>query len=141
MSWPDGVRYSCPLQSLVVSPFISRIHSCLFSDWILAVSSKQVPSISTKELVLPRLRCNERQLSVKLLSLQDWQNRNPSRSASGHPSQDASHLILTVQLRTLRRSLFGNSLSVRSLVQALGSCPASGAPWSSAMPPSPGGVG
>ena len=52
------------------SPFISRIHSDLFSDWKRTVSSKffdtQVPAISTEELVLPRqgrcalsrLRCN-----------------------------------------------------------------------------------
>ena len=41
-----------------LSPLISRIHSRLFSDWRRTVSSKyfdtQVPSISTKELVLPR---------------------------------------------------------------------------------------
>ena len=54
-----------------LSPVISRIHSCLFSDWRRTVSSKffdtQVPSISTEELVLPRharcvlsrLCCNE----------------------------------------------------------------------------------
>ena len=41
---------------------ISRIHSCLISDWRYTVSSKffdtQVPSISTEELVLPRhARC------------------------------------------------------------------------------------
>ena len=53
-----------------LSPFTSRIHSRLFSDWRRTVSSKyfdtQVPSISTEELVLPRharcvlsrLRCN-----------------------------------------------------------------------------------
>ena len=45
-----------------LSPFISRIHSCLFSGWRRTVSSKffdtQVPSISTEELVLPRhARC------------------------------------------------------------------------------------
>ena len=44
----------------------------------------------------------------------------------------------TVQLRTLRRSLFGDSLSLRPLVQTLGSCPASWATWFSAMPPSLG---
>ena len=53
-----------------LSPFISRIHSCLFSDWSCTVSSKffdtQISSFSAKELVLPhharcvlsRLRCN-----------------------------------------------------------------------------------
>ena len=53
-----------------LSPLISRIHSCLFSDRRSIVSSKffdtQIPSISTEELVLScharcvlsRLRCN-----------------------------------------------------------------------------------
>ena len=57
-----------------LSPLISRIHSCLFTDWKRTVSSKlfdtQVPSIFTEELVLPRharcvlsrLRCNEHSL-------------------------------------------------------------------------------
>ena len=41
-----------------LSPLISRIHSCLISDWRRTVSLKffdtQVPSISTEELVFPR---------------------------------------------------------------------------------------
>ena len=44
-----------------LSPLISRIHSCLFSDWRRSVSSKffdtQVLSISTEKLVLPRHAC------------------------------------------------------------------------------------
>ena len=44
-----------------LSPLISRIHSCLFSDWRCTVSSKfldtQVSSISTGKLVLPRHAC------------------------------------------------------------------------------------
>ena len=45
-----------------LSPLISPIHSCLFSDWRRTVPSKffhiQVSSISTEELVLPRhARC------------------------------------------------------------------------------------
>ena len=43
----------------------------------------------------------------------------------------------TVKLRTLRW-LFGDSLSLRPLVQVLGSYPASGVPWSAAMLPSLG---
>ena len=37
-------------------------------------------------------------------------------------------------------TLWRLSVSLRPLVQTLGSCPASGAPWSSAMPPSLGRV-
>ena len=58
MSLPDGEHYLFPQQSLVVSLFISRIHSCLISDCRRTVSSKfldtQVPSISTEELLLLR---------------------------------------------------------------------------------------
>ena len=49
MSWPDGVRYSCPLQSLVVS-LLSLVSTLVYSNWRCTVSSKffdtQVPSIS-----------------------------------------------------------------------------------------------
>ena len=58
-------------------PFSSRIHSFLLSDWRRTVSSKffntQVPSISTKELVLCRLRCNGHSLLLSSY-LYDWQN-------------------------------------------------------------------
>ena len=73
LSVPSAIP--CSLSSL-----ISRIHSAFFSDWRRTVSSKffdkQVPSVSTEELVLPfharcalsRLRCKKTQPSVKLLS-------------------------------------------------------------------------
>ena len=64
---------------------------------------------------------------------------NTSCSACGHSSQDTSHLIMHCPaMDSLRRSLFGDSVSLGPLVQTLGSCPASGAPWFSAMPPSLG---
>ena len=45
----------------------------------------------------------------------------------------------TVQLRlVVPLILWRLSISLRPLVQTLGSCPASGAPWSSAVPPSLG---
>ena len=105
MSWPDGERYLCPLQSLVVS-FISCIHSCLFSDWRRTVSSKffdtQVPSISTEELVLPRharcvlsrLRWYGHSLVLGSYLFRIGRIENPSCSDCGHWSQDISHLIL-----------------------------------------------
>ena len=135
------------------SPLTSRIHSCLFSDWRHTVSSKyfdtQVPSISTEELVLPRyarcvlsrLRCKGHSLLLGSYLSRIGRIENPSCSACGHWSQDTSHLILHCPAtNSLRGSLFwrlhsfGGSL--RPLVQTLGSCSASGAPWSSAMPPS-----
>ena len=88
------------------SLLISRIHSSLFSDWRRTVSSKffdtQVPSISTKELVLPRharcvlsrLRCNGHSLLLSSYLSRIGRIENPSCSACGHSSQDTSHFIL-----------------------------------------------
>ena len=134
-----------------LSPLISRIHSRLISNWRRTVSSKyfdtQVPSISTEELVLPRharcvfsrLRCNGHSLLLGSYLSRIGRIENSSCSACKHSSQDTSHLILHCPATDfLRRSLFGDSLSLRPLVQTLGSCPASGAPWCLAMPPSLG---
>ena len=109
------------------SPLISRIHSRLFSDWRRTVSSKyfdtQVPSISTEELVLlcharcvlSHLRCNGHSLLGSYLS-RIGRIENPSCSTCRHPSQDISHLILHCPATdSLRRSLFGDSLSLYDL--------------------------
>ena len=113
----------CSLSSL-----ISRIHSRIISDWRRTVSSKyfdtQVPSISTEELVLPRharcvlsrLRCNGHSLLLGSYLSRIGRIENPSCSACGHPSQDISHLILHCPATdSLRRSLFGDSLSLYNL--------------------------
>ena len=89
--------------------------------------------------VLSRLRCNGHSLLLGSYLSRIGRIENPSCSACGHSSQDTSHLILHCPARdSLRRSLFGDSISLRPLVQTLGSCSAFGAPWSSAMPPSLG---
>ena len=111
-----------------LSPLTSRIHSRLFSDWRHTVSSKyfdtQVPSISTEELVLPRhascvlsrLRCNGHSLLLGSYLSRIGRIENSSCSACGHPSQDISHLILHCPATdSLRRSLFGDSLSLYDL--------------------------
>ena len=111
-----------------LSPFISRIHSHLFSDWRCTVSSKffhaQVPSISTEELVLPRharcvlsrLRGNGHSLLLSSYLSRIGRMENPSCSACGHSSQDTSHLILHCPATdSLCRSLFGDSLSLYDL--------------------------
>ena len=130
-------------------PLISRIHSCLFSNWRRTVSSKifdaQVPSNFHRGTCAPSSRslCSilsslqRTQHSFKLFCVDDWQNRKSflQRLWTLVPEHLSSHSA-TVQLRTLRRSRFGDSLSLRPLVQALGSCPASGAPVSFAIPPS-----
>ena len=84
-----------------LSPLISRIHSCLFSDWRRTVSSKffdtQVTSISTEELILPRHarcilsrpRCNGQELRILPGAHADTRPRTPLIS------------FCTVQIRTL----------------------------------------
>ena len=111
-----------------LSPLTSRIHSRLISDWRRTVSSKyfdtQVPSTSTEELVLPRharcvlsrLRCNGHSLLLGSYLSRIGRIENSSCSACGHSSQDTSHLILRCPATdSLRRSLFGDSLSLYDL--------------------------
>ena len=111
-----------------LSPLISRIHSRLISDGRRAVSSKyfdtQVPSITTEELVLPcrarcalfRFRCNGHSLLLASYLCRIGRIENPYCSACGHSSQDTSHLILHCPATdSLRRSLFGDSLSLYDL--------------------------
>ena len=107
---------------------ISCIHSCLILDWRRTVSSKyfdtQVSSISTEELVLPhharcvlsRLCCNKHSLLLGSYLSRIGRIENPSCSACGHLSQDTSHLIVHCPAtNSLRRSLFGDSLSLYDL--------------------------
>ena len=103
-----------------LSPLTSRTHSRLFSDWRRTVSSKfvdtQVPSISTEELVLSRLRCNGHSLLLGSYLSRIGRIENPSCSACGYSSQDISHLILHCPATdSLHRSLFGDSLSLYDL--------------------------
>ena len=127
-----------------LSPLISRIHSRVISDWRRTVSSKffdtQVPSISTEELVLPRharcvlsrLRCNEHSLLLGSYLSRIGRIENLSCSACGHSSQDTSHLILHCPATdSLRRSLFGDSLSLYNLWSR------PWAPWLHGLPPCP----
>ena len=111
-----------------LSPVISRIHSCFFLDWRRTVSSKffdkQLPSISSEELVLlhyacyvlSRLRCNGHSLLLSSYLSMIGRIENPSCSACGHLSQDTFHLILHCPARdSLCHSLFGDSLSLYEL--------------------------
>ena len=117
MSWSD-----------LWSPFISRIHSSLFSDWRLTVSSDffdiQVPLISTEELVLPRharcvlsrLCCNGHSLLLSSYLSRIGRIENPYCSVCVHSSQDTYHLILLCPAtNSLLRSLFSDSLYLYDL--------------------------
>ena len=114
--------------SCSLSPLVSRIHSRLFLDWRRTVSSKyfdtQVLSISIEELVLPRharcvlsrLRCNGHSLLLNSYLSRIGRIENPSCSACPQSSQDTSDLILhRPATDSLRRSIFGNSLSLYNL--------------------------
>ena len=111
-----------------LSPHISRIHFSSFLDWRRTVSSKffdkQVPSISTKELVLPRharcvlsrLCCNGHSLLLGSYLSRIGKIENPSCSTCGHSPQDTFHLIQHCPTtESLHRSLFGDSLSLYNL--------------------------
>ena len=129
MSWPDGERYSSPLQSLVVSRLIfSQTGGVLFhqNSSIHRCSSihQNVPTISTEKLVLlcnarcvpSRLRCNGHSLLLRSYQLRIGRIEIPSCSACGHPSQDTSHFILhCLATDSLRRLLSGDSLTFYNL--------------------------
>ena len=146
-SWLDRERYLHPLQSLVVSLLLSLVSTLIFSDWRHTVSSKffdtQVPSISTEKLVLPcharsRLCCNGHSFLLGSYLSRIGRIENPSCSACGQSSQDISHLVLHCPATdSALLTLWRLSVSLRPLVQTLGSCPASGTPWSPVMPPIP----
>ena len=126
----------CSLFSL-----ISRIHSCLISDWRRTVSSKlfdtQVPSISTEELVLrrharcvlSRLCCSGHSLRLSFYLTGIGRIENPSCSACGHLSQDTFHLILhctaTGSLRRFTHDLWSRPWRVSRLLglHGLPPCP------------------
>ena len=80
--------------------------------------------------MLPRLRCNGHSLLLGSYLSRIGRIENPSCSACGHSSQDISHLILHCPATDSLR----HSLSLYDFW----SIPASGAPWSSTMPPSLG---
>ena len=131
------------------SSLIFGIHSSLFSDWRHTLSSKffdtQVPTISTKELVLLRharcvlscLHCNGHSLLLSSYLYRIGKIENPSCSACGHLS---SHSALSNYGLFASLALWQFSVSLRTLSQALGSCLVSGAPWSSAINPSLGKI-
>ena len=123
-------RRGAPLMSSAIPcrlfPFTSWIYPSFFSDWWRIVSSKffdtQVPSISTKELVLPhhaccvlfRLRFNSQLLSSYLSKM--GRIENSFCSTCGHLSQDTTHVVLHCpSMDSLRRSLFGDTLSLYNL--------------------------
>ena len=113
MSWPDEERYSCLLQSLVVSLLFSLVSTLLFSrtgDILshLNSSTHRFPQFPPRNLcslvtlaALSRLRCNGHNLLLSSYLSRIGRIENPSCVVCGHSSQDNSHLILHFPLRTL----------------------------------------
>ena len=142
MSWPVGERYlrPCSLLSLV---------STLLFSWTGGAPFHRNSSILRFPRFPPRNLCSLVMLPVLSLVyvatdtaccsclFRIGRIENPSCSACGHSSQDTSHLILHCPATdSAPLTLWRLSVSLRPLVQTLGSFPASWAPWSSAMPPS-----
>ena len=86
--------------------------------------------------VLSRLRCNGHSLLLGSYLSMIGRIENPSCSACGHSSQDTPHSALSSYGFFAPLTFWRLSVSLQPLVQAVGSCPTSGTPWSSAMPPS-----
>ena len=84
LSWPDGKRYTCPLQSLVVSLLLSLVSTLFFlglEAYCLILRHTGILNFYRETCApLSRSLCSlssslqRTQPTVKLLSLQHWQN-------------------------------------------------------------------
>ena len=82
----------------------------------------QVPKVSSEELLLSgpircelsRLRCRGQSLLYSYLH-RISRKENSACSACGHPLQDLNHLLDCLASETLRKSIFGSSLSIHYL--------------------------
>ena len=139
MSWSEGERYSCPLQSFVVSLLFSRIGSVLSylnsSTHRGSIDFHLETCAPSSRSALSRFRCNGHSLLLSSYLSKIGSIENSCCRVCGHLS---SHSALSSNGIDVPLALWRHSVSLRPLVQALGSCPASGAPWSSAMLPSLG---
>ena len=87
--------------------------------------------------VLSRLHCNGHSLLLSYYLFRIGRIENLSCSLwTLVPGHFSSHSALSSYGFFAPLTLWRLSVSLRPLVQTLGSCPASEAPWSSAMPPS-----
>ena len=143
--------YFCFLQALIVFLFLSFVSTLVFSRTGGALSHPNFLAHRSfgvhSKCVLPRHAgcvhshlCNGYRFLLSFYLSRIGNTEYPSSSDCVLPTQDTSLLSLcTVQLRTQRRRLFGDSLSLYDLwSSSWGSFPTAGAPWSSAMPPSLG---
>ena len=148
MSWPDGERFSCPLQFYVVSLLLFVVSILIFSR-TGGVLSHKLSFTHRFPRFPPRNLCSLVPLAVFSLVFAEMDTaylfgfylstigriENLSCSACRHSCQDpSSHSALLRYGLFALLALWRLTVSLRPLVQALGSCPASGAPWSCIIP-------
>ena len=118
-----------PPQSLVVSLLLSLVSTLLFSQaeayclieirrhaGTLDFHRRTCAPSSCSLCSLSRLSCNGHSLLLSSYLSRIGRIENPFCSACGHSSQNTSHLILHCPATdSLRRSLFGDSLSLYDL--------------------------
>ena len=152
ISWPDGERYLRLPQSLVVSLLLSLVSTLVLSRTggvlsLRSILTHRFPRFPPRTCapsscsLCPLSSSRQRtQPSFRFLSLQDWENRESflQRLWTLVPGHLSSYSALSSYGHFAPLTLWRLSVSLRPLVQILGSCPASWAPWSSAMPPSVG---
>ena len=129
MSWPDGVRYLRPLQSLVVSFLLLLVSALVFSQTggvlshlnslthrLLRFSLRSLCSLVTLAVRSLVFAAADTAFLLSSCFTRIGRIENPSCSACGHLSQNTYHLILhCLATDSLRRSFFGGSLSLYNL--------------------------
>ena len=144
ISWPDGERFSCPLQVYVVSFLLFVVSTLIFSR-TGGVLSHKLSFTHRFPRFAPRNLCSLVTLAVFSLVFAAMDTayllgfylsrigriENLSCSACRHSYQNpSSHSPLLRYGLFVLLALWRLTVSLRPLVQALGCCPASGAPWS-----------
>ena len=152
MSWPDGERYLRPPQSLVVSLLLSLKSTLVFSRTGGVLSHQSIMTHRFPQFPLRNL-CSLVMLAVSSLvyaatntaffhifiSLELAESRILPEAPVDTHHRTPIISFCTVQLWTLCATHSLATLCLfRPLIQTLESCLASGAPWSSAVPPSLG---
>ena len=123
-----GVRYSCPLQTLVISLLLFLVSTFFFSRTrgvrLIQILRHTGPSVSIEKLVLPcHARCafslpccNGHNLPFNFYLYKIGSIKNLCCSACGHPPPNPSHFILPCPATdSWRRSLFADSVSLYDL--------------------------
>ena len=113
MSWPDGERYSCPLQSDIVSLLLSLVSTLVFCRTRGVLSHRSLCSL------LSPLQWT--QSSIKLLSLALAESRILlQRLRTPVPGHLSCHSTLSSYEFFTLLTLWRLSVSLRPLVHALG---------------------